>query len=733
MARARLKIGGMHCASCVARVEKGLAAVPGVQTASVNLATAEASVELDTTKSNTADLVRAVQDLGYEAEEFAPTTQATAPSTDDEGKPLARSLALAAAFTIPVVAISMLDIWMHEAWRNWLLLGLTVPVFVAGRSFFISAGKALRHGYADMNTLVALGTSAAFGFSLAATIRPDWFADSSGHGHVYYEAAAAIITLILLGRTLEARAKHRTSEAIRALLDLQPNTARVLRDGNEVEIPAAELKAGDVVIVRPGEKLPADGVVLSGRSFVDESMLTGEPIPVEKYEGEAVVGATLNKNGSLQFKVTRTGGDTVLQQIVKLVQQAQGSKAPIAKLADRISSWFVPAIIVVALLTFGAWMALGPEPKLSYAIVAAVTVLIIACPCALGLATPTAIMVGTGAGARRGVLIKNGEALESAAHIDTVVLDKTGTLTRGEPAVTDVVPVSGCDPDWLSLAASAEDGSEHPLGQAIVKYAREQHLKLSRTESFNALEGHGIEARVAGRHLLIGNARLLESRKIDTSPLSEKAQALSNDGKTAVFVAVDNKLCGLIAIADTLKSHATHAIRDLKAMGLRVMMLTGDNERTARAVARQAGIDEVIADVLPQDKNAQISKLQQDGRRVAMVGDGINDAPALAQADVGMAIGTGTDVAIEASDITLIRADLDAIVDAIRLSRRTVSTIRQNLFFAFVYNVILVPVAAGVLFPFWGLLLNPMLASAAMALSSVSVVANSLRLRSTAR
>jgi Cu+-exporting ATPase len=547
---------------------------------------------------------------------------------------------------------------------------------------------------------------------------------------VYFDTSAAIIVLILLGRFLEARAKGRTSEAIKKLIGLQPKTARVLRNGNEVDIPIEEVTPGDVVIVRPGEKIPVDGSVREGYSSVDESMVTGESLPVEKKAGDTVIGATMNKTGTFKFEATKVGRDTVLSQIIRLVQEAQGSKPPIARLVDVIASYFVPVVIGIAILTFIIWYLFGPHPALTYAFLNFIAVLIIACPCALGLATPTSIMVGTGKGAENGILIRGAEALETAHQLNTIVLDKTGTLTKGEPSVTDIIEGERFSKkEILTLAASAEKGSEHPLGEAIVKKAKEQNLDLLAPKSFQAIAGQGIEATVDSKEILLGNVKLMEERKVHLNGLSEKAEQLSSEGKTPMFLAVGGKAAGIIAVADTLKENSKEAVEALRRMGLEVVMLTGDNERTARAIARQIGIDRVLAEVLPEMKAEEVKRLQAEGKRVGMVGDGINDAPALAQANVGIAIGTGTDVAMESSDITLIGGDLRGVVTAIALSKATIRNIRQNLFWAFAYNTILIPVAAGVLFPFWGILLNPILAAGAMAFSSVTVVTNALRLR----
>jgi Cu+-exporting ATPase len=604
---------------------------------------------------------------------------------------------------------------------------------------------ALKHKTANMNTLIAVGTSAAYLYSVTAILFPEFFAKGGREANVYFDTAVIIVALILLGRFLEARAKGQTSEAIRKLMGMWAKTARVIRNGAEADVPVEAVVVGDIVIVRPGEKVPVDGIIKEGHSSLDESMITGESIPVEKVPGDEVVGATINKTGSFRFEATRVGRDTTLAQIIKLVEEAQGSKAPIQRLADLISAYFVPAVIGIAVITFAAWYFFGPAPALTFALLNFVAVLIIACPCALGLATPTAIMVGTGKGAENGVLIRSGEALETAHKISVVVLDKTGTLTQGQPVVTDVVSLPGLNEDkLLTVAASAELGSEHPLGEAIVRSAREKNLELIDVGEFNAIPGHGIEAEVNGQKVLLGKLKLMQDRRFALNGLETKAADLSAEGKTPVFVGIDGKAAGIITVADTLKPNSKEAVAELHRLGLKVVMLTGDNKRTAEAIARQVGIDRVLAEVLPEHKAREVKRLQEEGRVLAMVGDGINDAPALAQADVGIAIGTGTDVAMEAADITLMSDDLRGVVTAILLSKRTMRTIKQNLFLSFVYNVSLIPVAAGVLYFVFGQsgvpvgfrfflgdygFLNPILAALAMATSSVTVVSNSLRLR----
>jgi Cu+-exporting ATPase len=635
-------------------------------------------------------------------------------------------------------------------WINWLQLALTAPVvFYSGAPFYRGAWTALRHRAADMNTLIATGTGAAFLFSLVATIAPRLVTENAsgmnmpggmnmtGEGStlmtpVYFEAASVIIALILLGRLLEARAKGRTADAVKKLLGLSPRTARVVReDGRQEEMLIEELAPGDLVVVRPGEKVPTDGVVTEGRSAVDESMLTGEGLPVEKGPGDEVVGATVNRAGSFTFRATRVGSDTVLRQIVRMVEEAQGRRAPIARLADTVSGYFTPVVICVAIMTFVAWFIAAPEgARLTAALVHAVTVLIIACPCALGLATPTAVMVGTGRGAEVGVLIRGGEALEILQKVQTVVLDKTGTITEGRPGVTDVFASEGFDEDeLLRLAASVERASEHPLGEAFVRRAEERGLNLSRVENFNAVAGQGVEAEAEGRRVTVGNLKLMNERGVSVDGLEARAVSLASAAKTPVYVALDGRAAGLVGIADRVKDESPDAIASLKSLGLEVVMLTGDSRLTAEAVAREVGVGRVVAEVLPEGKADALKSLQAEGKRVAMVGDGVNDAPALARADVGIAMGTGTDVAIEAADVTLVRGSLRGVLTAFALSRRTMRVIRQNLFWAFAYNALGIPLAAGLFYPLTGWTLTPVFASAAMALSSVSVVTNSLRLR----
>lgn len=622
--------------------------------------------------------------------------------------------------------------WVPTFLGNFYVLwALATPVqFWIGWQFYRGTWRAFKHRNADMNTLIAVGTSAAYFYSLAATLFPSFFISGGIRPEVYFDTSALIIVLILLGRLLETRAKGQTSEAIKKLIGLQAKTARVIREGKEMDILVEEVLVGDKVLVRPGEKIPVDGIVREGKSSVDESMITGESIPVTKKPGDEVIGATINKTGSFKFQATKVGKDTALAWIIKLVQDAQGSKAPIQRLADVIAGYFVPIVISIAIATFIIWFNFGPFPSLTFALLNFVAVMIIACPCALGLATPTAVMVGTGKGAENGILIKGGESLETAHKLDTVVFDKTGTLTKGEPEITDIVTINSySEEEILKYAASAEKASEHPLGEAIIKSAGERRIEIRDPKNFKAIEGHGIEAQVDGRDVILGNKKLMRDRHIKIKDLEMKAEEFAKDGKTVIYVSLEQKAAGLISVADSLKEHSIQAVERLKDLGLEVVMLTGDNRSTAEAIARKSGIEKVLSEVLPEDKVHEIKRLQSGGRKVAMVGDGINDAPALAQAEVGIAIGSGTDVAMEASDITLIKGDLRGVVSAIELSKRTIRVIKQNLFWAFFYNTAGIPIAAGILYPFFGILLNPIFASAAMAFSSVSVVTNSLRLR----
>jgi Cu+-exporting ATPase len=746
--RCDLNVQGMHCAACVGRVEAALRRVPGVQEATVNLLAERAAVTFDPQMAQATDLVDAVEVVGYEASVVTDDRFNPAASAADAGEQARRRAAearqslrrfvAALALTVPVLLMGMgphIGLipmhWIHSSWWNWAQLILTTPVlFWAGSGFFTGAWAALKQRDSDMNALIAVGTLSAYLYSLVATIDPGLFAAHGLDGGVYYETAAVIVTLILMGRLLEARAKRRAGAAIEALIGLQPKTARVIRDGQEQDIPLAEVHIGDRLLVRPGEKVPVDGVVASGQSRVDESMLTGESLPVEKHAGSAVTGATLNGRGSFVMEARRVGRDTALAQIVRLVERAQGSRAPVQRLADVITGYFVPTVLMIAVAAFVGWYVWGPEPRFLHALLNFVAVLIIACPCALGLATPTAIMVGTGRGAQLGVLFKDAQALEALHRVRTVALDKTGTITVGKPALTDLIAIGDmAAAELLRLAAAVERGSEHPLAEAIVASARQRHLLLAEVTGFQALAGRGVEAQVEGHAILLGNERLLQERQADTAPLAAEAARLAGEGKTPVLAAVDGKAAGILAVADPIKPTAPGAIARLKAMGITVVMLTGDNRRTAEAVAKQVGVERVRSEVLPEHKAEEVERLQGTGQMTAMVGDGINDAPALAQADVGVAIGTGTDVAIEAADVVLMRGDLNGVADAIELSRATMRTIRQNLAFAFGYNTLGIPLAAGLLTPFTGWQLSPMVASAAMALSSVSVVTNALRLR----
>lgn len=645
---------------------------------------------------------------------------------------LKRRFILAALLSLPVAVISMAHGALDFPGANLLMLALTTPVVVwAGGSFFSGAWRAFRHHAADMNTLVAIGVGSAYVYSTIATLFPSLFHAAGRHADVYFEAAAVIVTLILMGRLLEARARSRTSAAIEKLLGLQPRTARVVHGGETVEVPVEQVRIGDRVLVRPGEKIPIDGIILEGASAVDESMITGEPLPVEKQEGETVIGGTINRTGSFVFQVSRTGRDTTLQQIVRLVQEAQGRKAPIQRLADKVAGIFVPAVLLIAIATFVVWFDFGPEPRLASALLAFVSVLIIACPCALGLATPTAIMVATGKAAENGILFKGGDAVERMQAVTLVALDKTGTITAGKPRLDTVATLNGyAEADLLRLVATAETHSEHPIGEAIVAAAQDRGLALGKVETFTSRTGLGIQARVDGHDLLIGNGAFLAENGLPDAAWDGIERHLSGREQTLVQAAVDGKPAGVLAIADTVRPTSKAAVKTLHDLGIRVAMITGDTEEAARAIAADVGIDEIRAGVRPEGKAQAIRDFQDQGYVVAMVGDGINDAPALAQADVGVAIGTGTDVAVETSDVTLMRDDLTAVAAAFRISGRTMRTIKQNLFFAFIYNIIGIPVAAGLLYPFFGLLLSPMIASAAMALSSVSVVTNSLRLRS---
>jgi Cu+-exporting ATPase len=755
-----LNIGGMTCASCVGHVEHALEGIPGVTAASVNLATEKATIEYVPGLAGVADFKQAVTETGYrmegvEGEDLSAEAELERLSKTNEIKSLRRRFLFAAAGGVFLLlgtfeALPWVPLLMALAFYPFLLWAVATPIqFWSGWTFYTSGIGALRHGTPNMHTLIALGTSVAYGYSMVVVLingfAPEILVDTSIKTTVFFDTAAIIIALILLGRYLEARAKGQTSEAIRRLIGLRPNTARVIRDGTEIDVPIDSVVLDDIILVRPGEKIPVDGEVIEGYSSLDESMLTGESMPVDKQPGQPVYGATLNKNGFLTFRAVKIGQDTMIAQIIKLVENAQGSKAPIQRLADQVSAYFVPTIIVIALTAFVFWLVLGPEPALTLATLVTVAVLIIACPCALGLATPTAIIVGTGKGAEQGVLIRSAQALEIAHKVNVVVLDKTGTLTTGQPVVTDVIACNTSENDLLRLAASAEHGSEHPLGDAIVREAQARDLQLDSISDFEAIPGKGIQAKVNGHTVQFGNLAMMQDSGIELNGLNQRAQQLAGTGKTPMFLTSDGSPLGIIAVADILKPTSREGVTTLQRMGLEVVMLTGDNAQTAQAISDQLGVDWVEAEVLPQDKVEVVKRLQSEGKVVAMIGDGINDAPALAQADVGMAMVSGTDVALESADITLMRSDVTSVITALNLSRRTIRAIKQNLFWAFFYNVLLIPVAAGMLYPVFGAVggvpvslefffgqqgfLNPMLAALAMAFSSVTVVTNSLRLK----
>jgi Cu+-exporting ATPase len=738
-------VEGMTCASCVGRVERALAKVPGVVSASVNLATKTASVDFKAGEGDPAAFRAAVESAGYEVPVPVPDEDPLAMQDrmqrEEEGALKAR-LRAGVALGLPLVLFSHWEMFAGHAGMAFspfagdlLQLLLATPIqFWVGSRFYKGAWAAARHATTDMNTLVALATSVAWLYSVVATFFPAWLAPDGADAHVYFDTSATIIVLVLLGRWFEARAKGKTSDAVRSLVGLAPRVARVIRGGIESDVPLETVRVGETLVVRPGEKVPVDGVVTGGSGAVDESMLTGEPLPVAKASGDAVTGGTIDLDGRIVMVATAVGRDTVLARIAAMVQKAQGSKPPIGRLADRIASWFVPAVLALAAATFAVWYAFGPEPRFTWAMLSTISVLIIACPCALGLATPTSIMVATGKGAGLGILVRDGAALETAHRVDTVVLDKTGTVTEGKPglaAVRCAHSAGGAKDEerLLRYAASAESGSAHPLATAIVKGARARGIEVEAPSAFESTTGRGIRATVQGREVLAGTPEWLEQEGVDPAGLLSEATELAEAGATPVFVAIDGRAAGVLAVADAIRPGAVEAIRALQGMGLDVVMLTGDNRRTARAVARQAGITTVRAGLLPEGKADEIKSLQAAGKVVAMVGDGINDAPALTQADVGMAIGTGTDIAIESGDIVLMGGDLSAVATAMRLSRATIRNIRQNLFWAFAYNVLLIPVAAGALYPFFGIRLNPVMAAAAMGLSSVTVVANALRLR----
>ncbi len=729
VSRIRLSIDGMHCAGCVSSVEKALSAVPGVAHASVNLAERSAVVEGE---ADAAALIAAVQDTGRAAAEMRNPADEAARAAREQAhyRMLLRKFAAAAIVGLPL----FLDLFLHfmpplatgrGVWIGTGIVTLIVMLY-AGRHFYVGAWNTFRHHQASMDTLIATGTGTAWVYSMLISIKPD-IVPALGR-HAYFDAALIIIALINLGQALEMRARSRTNEAIQRLMGLQAKTARVIRDGVEMDIPIGEVGLGETIRVRPGESVPVDGIILDGASRLDESMLTGEPMPVGKKAGDEVVGGTMNTSGSFLYKATRIGADTVLARIIDMVRSAQAAKPRIGRLADKVAGIFVPSVLIIAVLTALAWLNFGPEPRLSLALVTTMTVLIIACPCALGLATPIAIIAGVGKAAEYGILIRNGEALERAGHLTTIVLDKTGTVTEGHPALTDVL--AGDEGEALRLAAAVEAGSEHPLAKAVLDAAMARALAWPQAEDFKALAGRGVTATVEGASVLLGNAALMrEQGVVLDEETGAQLDTLAREAKTPVLLARDGKLFGVLAVADPIKAESASAVARMKAMGLKVVMITGDNKHAAEAVARAVGIDEVIAEVRPQDKDAKVAALQAEGEAVGMVGDGINDAPALSRADVGFAIGAGTDVAIEAADVTLMRSDLNGIVTAIAISRATLRNIRQNLFGAFVYNILGIPIAAGVLYPLMGLLLNPIIAGAAMAASSVTVVTNANRLR----
>lgn len=745
-ATTRIPIKGMHCSSCVIRIELALQLTPGVVSARANLGPNAVDIEYQPQNTDFAAIRRAIESAGYRVAEpkIEPTSETLDPAeaaNEEEYRILMRKFWFAAVISIPVIALSYPDLipglrdWMPMGSGTrrlvWALLGvLSFPVLVwAGSQFFTGMWDALKHRAANMHTLIAIGISAAFLYSIVAVAWPEIFPNPR-LAEVFWDVTDVVVALVVLGLALEIKAKGRTSQAIKKLIGLQAKTARVLRNGKELDIAVEEVLVGDTVVVRPGEKIPVDGRVVAGASAVDESMITGESMPLEKQVGDEVIGGTLNKTGSFRFTATKVGKDTALATIINMVKDAQGSKAPIQRVVDIVSGYFVPAVMILAILAAVAWYDFGPEPRVIFATVIFVTTLIIACPCALGLATPTSLTVGIGKGAENGILIRSGDALQSAENLDSIILDKTGTITKGEPSLTDVVVTPGySETEVLRLTASLERGSEHPLGEAIVKGAEARKLVLAETEGFAAIPGHGVSGRVDGHEVLFGNAKLMRDRGIANNTLDDDWVRLANEGKTPMYVGVDGKAAGLIAVADTVKPDSKAAIDVLKALGIEVVMLTGDNERTGKAVARQVGIERVLAEILPDDKAHEVQKLRLEGKSVGMVGDGVNDAPALAQADVGFAIGTGTDVAIEASDVTLIKGSLMGVVTAIEISRATMRNVRQNLVGAFGYNTLGIPVAMGVLYPFIGLLLSPLIAAAAMAFSSVTVVTNANRLR----
>ena len=744
VASINLRLRGMSCASCANSIEEAISNVPGVAECNVNFGAEQVAIKYNPRRTSIEDIQNAVKSAGYSSyslqkEMVTGEDDAEKAARKQESRDLKLKIIVGGVISLILIFGSLpmmtglqlpfIPTWLHNP---WLQLILTTPVqFWCGYRFYIGAWKAFKRHAATMDTLIALGTSAAYFYSLFATVFSDFFLNQGLMPEVYYETAAVVITLILLGQWFENRARGQTSEAIRQLMGLQAKDARVIRDGREIDLPINEVQIADIILVRPGEKIPVDGEIISGSSTIDEAMVTGESIPVKKQPGDEVIGATINKTGSFKFKATRVGTDTVLAQIVQLVQNAQGSKAPIQRLADRVTGWFVPVVIAIAITTFVLWFTI--MGNVSLALITTVGVLIIACPCALGLATPTSVMVGTGKGAENGILIKGAESLELAHKLQTIVLDKTGTITAGKPTVTNYTTVKATGNDaelkLLRLVAAVERNSEHPLAEAVVRYAQSQNINVPESDDFEAIAGSGVQGVVSDNLVQIGTQRWMSELNIKTNTLQQQKDIWSAEAQTVVFIAVDGELAGIMGIADAVKPSSTAAVKALRKLNLEVVMLTGDNQKTAEAIARQVGIVRVEAEVRPDQKAAKIKELQQEGKIVAMVGDGINDAPALAQADVGIAIGTGTDVAIAASDITLISGELQGIVTAIELSKATINNIRQNLFFAFIYNVLGIPIAAGILFPFFGWLLNPIIAGGAMAFSSVSVVTNALRLR----
>ncbi|MDJ0573502.1 MAG: heavy metal translocating P-type ATPase [Pleurocapsa sp. MO_192.B19] len=740
-----LKLRGMGCAACASSIESAISNVPGVAQCHVNFGAEQAAIEYNPRRTSIQEIQDAVEEAGYSSYSLQGQEMITGEDDEEkaariaESKDLLRKVIVGGIISLILVIGSLpmmtgLEIPFIPAWLHnpWLQLILTIPVqFWCGYGFYIHAWKAFKRHAATMDTLIALGTSSAFFYSVFATVFPSFFLNQGLMPEVYYEIAAVVVTMILLGEWFENRAKGQTSEAIRQLMGLQARDARVIRNGKEVDVPISEVQIDDIILVRPGEKIPVDGEIVSGSSTIDEAMVTGESLPVKKQPGDEVIGATINKTGSFKFRATRVGADTVLAQIVKLVRDAQGSKAPIQRLADRVTGWFVPAVMAIAIATFVLWFVI--MGNVSLATITTVSVLIIACPCALGLATPTSVMVGTGQGAENGILIKGAESLELAHKLQTIVLDKTGTITQGKPTVTDYQAVrgisDGAELKLLRLVAAVERNSEHPLAEAVVRYAESQDIKPTDAYDFEAVAGSGVQGIVSGRLIQIGTQRWMNELGIKTDTLQQQKDTWEAEAKTVVLIAVDGELEGIMGIADAIKPDSISAVRTLRKLDLEVVMLTGDNQKTAEAISRQVGIVRVEAEVRPDQKAAKVRELQQEGKIVAMVGDGINDAPALAQADVGIAIGTGTDVAIAASDITLISGELQGIVTAIQLSKATINNIRQNLFFAFIYNVLGIPIAAGILFPFFGWLLNPIIGGIAMAFSSVSVITNALRLR----